>query len=248
MKKKVFIKRLMRVMRAIHEQYFLPMRAAEDDNQGAEQNDKNDKNNASTSTAPAASARRPFPEVFYEKPVVEWAQEDLKTWVESAKKLFFSKKSSEIYDWESHHFHVLMAVINRGVKLSPNHGFIPRDTQIISTLMFLDTFGENNSTTKNKRKKATDGEEDFDEDDDMSEEEEDSRERGAIASQIKGRLGQVETGEGKSYIVAMTAAALTIPQKFKVDFMTANKILATEQHEEWEPFYKSLGVVSHTNL
>ena len=59
------------------------------------------------------------------------------------------------------------------------------------------------------------------------------------------RLLEVMTGEGKSLIIAMFAAALAMQGK-KVDVITSSALLAQRDTEDWRPFYKKLGLkVTH---
>jgi len=63
----------------------------------------------------------------------------------------------------------------------------------------------------------------------------------------RGRLGQVETGEGKSHVVALLCVALTASMKYGVDMMTSNRVLAEEQWIEWDPFYKIFDIAADSN-
>ncbi|XP_072049214.1 uncharacterized protein [Amphiura filiformis] len=58
-----------------------------------------------------------------------------------------------------------------------------------------------------------------------------------------GCLLEVATGEGKSTIVAMFAAILALQGTF-VDVITSSEVLARRDEEEWQPFYKDLGLSS----
>ncbi|KAL4502182.1 hypothetical protein ABPG72_000417 [Tetrahymena utriculariae] len=57
----------------------------------------------------------------------------------------------------------------------------------------------------------------------------------------KGRILQINTGEGKSITVAMIAATRCL-MKDKVDVFTSNKELAKRDCEEFQMFYKELGL------
>ena len=61
----------------------------------------------------------------------------------------------------------------------------------------------------------------------------------------KGKLLQIQTGEGKSTVIAMLAVFLAISGK-EVDIVTSSPVLAARDAKDWSKFYKSLGVsVSH---
>lgn len=65
---------------------------------------------------------------------------------------------------------------------------------------------------------------------------------------IKGKLAQIKTGEGKSVINAMVAAyfALQSPKGKRIDYITTHEILAERDAKELAPFYDQLGLkVSH---
>lgn len=58
---------------------------------------------------------------------------------------------------------------------------------------------------------------------------------------LKGRLGQAKTGEGKSNIFTMLTALLAAQEHF-LDFVTANSYLAMREVEKFHPFYEALGL------
>ena len=62
-----------------------------------------------------------------------------------------------------------------------------------------------------------------------------------------GKLLQMNTGEGKSCVVAMFAAMLSCQSKF-VDVITSSPILAVRDAEEWANFYSVLGVTVTNNI
>lgn len=59
----------------------------------------------------------------------------------------------------------------------------------------------------------------------------------------KGRILQINTGEGKSITVALMAATRSLMGD-KVDVYTSNKELAKRDCEEFEKFYKELGLTA----
>ena len=151
------------------------------------------------------------------KPVAEWMENDLAAFTTRVRTEWKVLSTQELYDWTRPGFQCMMAVIMRATELFSEVKSRPFPTQFITTLMFLDKF-------------SADG---------------DDEDQESNAS--KGRFGQVETGEGKSFVVAMFSAALTIPDRFLVDFMTSNKVLAEEQWHEWKAFYSALGLESSNN-
>ncbi|CAD7969043.1 unnamed protein product, partial [Amoebophrya sp. A25] len=66
-------------------------------------------------------------------------------------------------------------------------------------------------------------------------------------NKLRGRLGQVETGEGKSHVVALLSVALAATDKYGVDMMTSNRVLAEDQWAEWNDFYSTLGINADSN-
>ncbi|KAM4537419.1 protein translocase subunit SecA-like [Odontesthes bonariensis] len=66
-------------------------------------------------------------------------------------------------------------------------------------------------------------------------------------SSTTGRLIQVGTGEGKSYIVAMFAAFRAM-EGDKVDIMSSSSVLAQRDLAEWEEFYKELKISVDCNI
>ncbi|CAD7965964.1 unnamed protein product, partial [Amoebophrya sp. A120] len=65
----------------------------------------------------------------------------------------------------------------------------------------------------------------------------------AYKSGTKGRLGQVPTGEGKTAVVGVLAAALSLHGK-KVDIITSSSELAKPQAGKLSPFFRRFGVRS----
>jgi preprotein translocase subunit SecA len=59
--------------------------------------------------------------------------------------------------------------------------------------------------------------------------------------QLKGRIGQIKTGEGKSTIVAMLSAFMACQGLF-VDVVTSSGYLAIRDCKKYQPFYKKLGL------
>lgn len=59
--------------------------------------------------------------------------------------------------------------------------------------------------------------------------------------ELKGRIAQVRTGEGKSTIVAILSAYMALQGNF-VDIITSSQYLAKRDKEKYEDFYKSLGI------
>ena len=63
--------------------------------------------------------------------------------------------------------------------------------------------------------------------------------------QLKGRIAQIKTGEGKSTIIAMLAALMGCQGDF-VDIVTSSPDLAIRDAEKYAPFFEALGLsVSH---
>jgi ankyrin repeat protein len=60
---------------------------------------------------------------------------------------------------------------------------------------------------------------------------------------LKGRIAQIATGEGKSLIIAMTALALALTGRF-VDVVTSSQYLAERDEKEQHPLYELFGVSS----
>ena len=60
---------------------------------------------------------------------------------------------------------------------------------------------------------------------------------------LKGRIAQVATGEGKSIIVAMLSAAIALTGNF-VDIISSTQYLAQRDAEHFKPFYSLLGLTS----
>eukprot|EP00828_Plagiopyla_frontata_P003957 TRINITY_DN11338_c0_g2_i2.p1 TRINITY_DN11338_c0_g2~~TRINITY_DN11338_c0_g2_i2.p1 ORF type:complete len:215 (-),score=35.74 TRINITY_DN11338_c0_g2_i2:35-679(-) len=60
----------------------------------------------------------------------------------------------------------------------------------------------------------------------------------------QGILAQVQTGQGKSVIIAMVAAYYSIMHGEKVDIITSNDNLAQRDWEEMKLFYERLGISS----
>eukprot|EP00392_Amoebophrya_sp_AT5.2_P011510 g11589.t1 len=188
------------------------------------------------------------------RPIAELSEKQLRdAAAKLGKRLNSLSSDSEVYDWEKNHFHVLMSLIMRCSEVSPGESpgarhFVPRDTQLIATVMFLDVFAS--QSRPSPQPGSVDGSADDDEDDVKADSTvadaimgppsrmgASSGNRAIQVSSLRGRLGQVETGEGKSYITAMLCAALALPNKYKVDFLTSTKILATDQQKEWAPFF-----------
>lgn len=59
--------------------------------------------------------------------------------------------------------------------------------------------------------------------------------------QLKGRIGQIKTGEGKSTIIAMLNAFMA-GQGFFVDMVTSSSYLANRDCTKYQPFYEALGL------
>ena len=57
---------------------------------------------------------------------------------------------------------------------------------------------------------------------------------------VKGRIGQIRTGEGKSTLIAILTAFLAAQGDY-VDIVTSSENLAERDCEEFSPFFKSLG-------
>jgi len=66
------------------------------------------------------------------------------------------------------------------------------------------------------------------------------------ANSSKGRLAQINTGEGKSLIVAMLAAIFALQNK-KVDVITTSPELSIPEVEKQTPFFEMLGLTSGEN-
>ena len=62
-----------------------------------------------------------------------------------------------------------------------------------------------------------------------------------------GRLLQIQTGEGKSTIIAMVAAVMAM-KEIKVDVITSSPVLATRDSKEWENFYAALNIKVAENI
>ena len=182
--------------------------------------------------------------------VKDLSADQVKSWMLAAKDNFRSMSAgkggmSSIYRWESDHFVALVAVICRGAEI--HMGFPPRNVQLIATLLYLDVLVDDSGGDQTSDYKSGD--------EDLDSLQEEFRARNHSQSQrsksklqaLKGRLGKIETGEGKSWITALLAAFLASSGRFRVDMMTANEVLAREQWEEWEPFYSLLGLNSMSN-
>ncbi len=59
--------------------------------------------------------------------------------------------------------------------------------------------------------------------------------------QLKGRIGQIKTGEGKSTLIAMLIAFMA-GQDFFVDMVTSSRYLANRDCAKYQPFYEALGL------
>jgi preprotein translocase subunit SecA len=60
---------------------------------------------------------------------------------------------------------------------------------------------------------------------------------------LKGRIGQIRTGEGKSMIVAMLSAYMGLQNK-AVDVITSSRYLAIRDHNKYQGFYAALDITS----
>ena len=63
----------------------------------------------------------------------------------------------------------------------------------------------------------------------------------------EGQLLQIATGEGKSCVIAMFAAALAVAGQ-RVDIVTSSPVLADRDNKEWRPFYTKFGLTAACNL
>jgi preprotein translocase subunit SecA len=63
-----------------------------------------------------------------------------------------------------------------------------------------------------------------------------------------GRLAQVLTGEGKSWVIAILVAILKITKRCKVDIVTSSEVLAKRDAKQWETFFKLLNITSSHNI
>ncbi|UCM86433.1 MAG: hypothetical protein LF885_07155 (plasmid) [Rickettsia endosymbiont of Culicoides impunctatus] len=120
------------------------------------------------------------------KNINEWQEQEIKEWA----RIFKSKSSSEhdkMFSWKDNKstetISEVISVIIRAVIIYDHYPKGPRDTQLISLLLFLD------------------------------------------CNNIKGRLGNVYTGEGKTLITIMLATCLGLLGK-RVDVVTSSKVLA----------------------
>ena len=57
-----------------------------------------------------------------------------------------------------------------------------------------------------------------------------------------GLIQQVDTGEGKSYIISFLAVYKAIKEKKKIDILTSSPVLAKRDVIKFKPFYKSFGL------
>jgi preprotein translocase subunit SecA len=62
-------------------------------------------------------------------------------------------------------------------------------------------------------------------------------------AKIKGRIGQIRTGEGKSTIVAMLSAYFALLNNF-VDVITSSPYLAMRDQQKYQPFFETFGITS----
>ena len=62
-----------------------------------------------------------------------------------------------------------------------------------------------------------------------------------------GRLLQIQTGEGKSTVIAIVAAVMAMNTR-KVDVITSSPVLATRDSKEWENFYAELDLKVAENI
>ena len=65
-----------------------------------------------------------------------------------------------------------------------------------------------------------------------------------LNSNTKGALAEIQTGEGKSYIVSVVAIALVIQYKKKVDIVTPNLELAFRDEENQRDYFKAFNIKS----
>ena len=157
---------------------------------------------------------------------------------------------SSVYRWDSDHFVALVAVICRAAEI--HMGFPPRNVQLIATLLYLDALVEDSDGDQSGGPFDSTNYESDDQDLESLQEELRARNRSQTQRSnklhaLKGRLGKIETGEGKSWITALLSGFLASSGRFRVDMMTANEVLAREQWEEWDPFYELLGLTSMSN-